>query len=103
MGFFINVMRVKAVVVNLSGSKCSISCLCLEVFLRSYNVRLSHSFLYVYASELNAVAYLAGFVCKVVLKEHKCVLCKRLLLKCNTDYLNVKSEYFWHFKLHKHY
>jgi hypothetical protein len=91
---FINVMRVKAVVVNLSSSKCSISCVCSEVFLRSYNVRLSRSFLYVYALELNAVAYLAGFVCKVFLKEHKCVLCKHLLLKCNTDYLNVKSEAF---------
>jgi hypothetical protein len=49
-------------------------------------VRLSHSFLYVFTLELNTVAYVAGFVCEVVLQEHKCVLCKHLLLKCNTDY-----------------
>jgi hypothetical protein len=55
--FFINVMRVKAVVVNLSSSNCSISCVCSELLLRSCNVRLSHSSLYVYALELNAVAY----------------------------------------------
>jgi hypothetical protein len=57
---------------------------------------------YICALELNAVVCVAGFVCKVVLKEHKCVLCKYLLLKCNTDYLNVKYEVFWHFKLYKH-
>jgi hypothetical protein len=50
--------------------------------------------LYINALELNAVACLAGFVCKVVLKEHKCVLCKHLLLKCNTHYLNIKSEVY---------
>jgi hypothetical protein len=71
--FFINVMRVKAVVVNLSGSKCSISCLCLEVFLRSYNVRLSHNFLYAYASELVAVQ-LKGHMEDSVMKDSKSII-----------------------------
>jgi hypothetical protein len=90
---FINVMRVKAVVVNLSSSKCSISCVYSEV-LRSYHIQPSHCLLYAYALELNAVAYAAGFVRKVVLKKHEYVLCQHTLLKCNTDYRNVKSEAF---------
>jgi hypothetical protein len=51
---------------------------------------------------VNAVAYSAGFVCKVVLKGHKCVLCRHLLLKCNADYSNVKCEVFLYFMLRKH-
>jgi hypothetical protein len=67
----------------------------LDLTMRGYPI----VFIYVYTTEVNAVAYSAGFVCKVVLKGHKCVLCRHLLLKCNADYLNVKSEVFLYFML----
>jgi hypothetical protein len=73
-----------------------------EFIFRSYNAWLSHSVLYVYTSEVNAVACSAGFVCNVVLKGQS--VCYASICYQNAIQIieKVKSEAFWYFVLRKH-
>jgi hypothetical protein len=52
--------------------------------------------------ELNAVVYVSGYVCKIVLSDHDCDLCRNELLRGNADIVVENRETFIDYKLYKH-
>jgi hypothetical protein len=52
--------------------------------------------------ELNALVYVSGYVCKVVLRDHDCDCCRKELLRGDSDVCVGSMETFLDCKLYKH-
>ena len=52
--------------------------------------------------EDSALVYVAGFVCKRVLRDHDCLLCRQALLKDTPEFLDSAYDTFMRYKLYTH-